>query len=97
MLEIRAQQSKQSVSSAKMITIIADRESDIYEEFATVPDQKTHLLIRSRCNRHLTDGHTLYEKADETTVCGTYSLNIKTTKNRIVFRLCGKIIFTIPT
>lgn len=77
-----AQQSKQSVSSAKMITIIADRESDIYEEFATVPDQKTHLLIRSRCNRHLTDGHTLYEKADETTVCGTYSLNIKTTKYR---------------
>lgn len=46
-------ESKQTLSLAKQITLVADRESDIYDEFAIVPDQQTHLLIRSCRDRML--------------------------------------------
>jgi hypothetical protein len=38
---------------AKIVTYIGDRESDIYEEWATVPNTKTHLLVRARKDRRL--------------------------------------------
>jgi len=41
------------LNDAASITIIADRESDIYEEFVRIPDGKTYLLIRSLQNRIL--------------------------------------------
>ena len=33
---------------ALMVTHIGDRESDLYEEWATVPDQYNHVLVRDR-------------------------------------------------
>lgn len=77
-----AQQSKEAMPFAKMITIVADRESDIYEEFAIVPDERTHLLIRSRGNRLLEEGDTLYDRINNTTSIGSYKLKVRTTKNR---------------
>ena len=74
--------SKEAIPSAKMITIVADRESDIYEEFVIVPDKRTNLLIRSRCNRLLEEGGTLYERLNNTANSGVYNLKVKTTKNR---------------
>lgn len=46
-----AKQTQECLSQAVQITLIGDRESDVYEEWATVPDQRTHLLIRSCQNR----------------------------------------------
>ena len=46
-----AEESKTTLSKAKMITIISDRESDIYEYLARIPDAKTHLIVRSRLQR----------------------------------------------
>jgi len=43
------------LTQANRVTIIADRETDIYEEFVTVPDDRTHLIIRSLPNRCLAD------------------------------------------
>lgn len=43
----------------KMV-IVQDREGDIYEQFATVPDEKTDLLIRARTDRRLPNGTKLF-------------------------------------
>jgi len=42
--------SKEVLQTAGEIIIIQDREGDIYERFAIVPNPKTHLLIRAKTN-----------------------------------------------
>jgi hypothetical protein len=46
-----------SIGNAKIVTHIADRESDMYEEFATVPNRENHVLVRSRIDRRLIGQH----------------------------------------
>ena len=75
-------ESKKNLESAAQITIVADRESDIYEEFVMVPDERTHLLIRSRHDRSLHDGSKLYAHINNIASCGHYELKVRTTKNR---------------
>ncbi|QUY45565.1 hypothetical protein I1H34_27845 (plasmid) [Acaryochloris marina S15] len=41
------------MGGASLVTHIGDRESDLYEEWATVPDAFNHLLIRVRQDRRL--------------------------------------------
>jgi hypothetical protein len=45
-----------------MVTVVADRESDIYAEWATIPEQGFHLLSRAMVDRGLAGkpGHTLF-------------------------------------
>ena len=74
-------ESKKNLSSAKLITLVGDRESDIYEEFAAVPDEKTHLLIRSCQDRSLYgESDKLYKTLAASELKGTYSLEVKTNK-----------------
>ena len=70
------------MSSATKITIIADRESDIYEEFIEVPDERTELIIRSRGDRALIEGDSLYKRIDAAEVCGSYKLKVRSTQKR---------------
>lgn len=72
-----AAESKQNLAAAQMITVIGDRESDVYEEFARVPDERTHLLVRSCQNRRLVDGGNLYERLAEQLVAGEYEIEIE--------------------
>lgn len=46
-----AAESKQNLSAAQMNTVIGDREADVYEELARVPDERTHLVLWSCQNR----------------------------------------------
>ena len=57
-------------------THISDKEGDISESFDRLPDENTHLLIRSKDNRCLKDGGKLYEHLDSLSVCGSYDLEI---------------------
>jgi hypothetical protein len=73
-------ESKKSLQKAQHITIIADRESDIYQEF-TLGDDKTDLIIRSSQNRSLENSsNKLYEVLSETECCGEYDLCIRENK-----------------
>ena len=74
--------SKERLSSASKITIIADRESDIYEEFIEVPDERTELIIRSRGDRALNEGDSLYKRIDTAKVCGSYKLKVRSSSKR---------------
>jgi Transposase DDE domain/Transposase DNA-binding len=69
-------QTKACLSEAAMVIIVQDREGDIYEQFATIPDKKTHLLVRSKTNRNLEEGGKLFAKLSACPTAGTYIINI---------------------
>ena len=69
-------ESKQHLAAASSITFVEDREGDIYEQFATVPDERTHLIVRSRDNRRLSDGGKLFETLSSQSVSGKYTIEI---------------------
>lgn len=58
-----AAQSKTVLAAATMITALADRESDIYAEWATLPEANFHLITRSMHDRRLANGGSLYAEA----------------------------------
>jgi hypothetical protein len=69
-----SKQTKELLNSAKSITIIEDREGDIYEQFCSIPDEKTQLLIRNRDNRRLQDGTRLHDVLKQTKPLGEYEI-----------------------
>ena len=76
-------ETKERLPGNVKVTIIGDRENDIYEDFDRVPDQRTHLLIRSRCDRNIVGEHKkLYNLLDNTIVAGSVEVEITGQKNR---------------
>ena len=77
--------SKQNLIGSEFITIIQDREGDIYDQFARVPDHKTHLLIRVSFNRKLNNSEEkLFDYLEQQPIMTTYDLDIENSprKNR---------------
>lgn len=60
---------------AACVTVVADRESDIYEEFACRPVE-TELLIRANYDRVLKDGGTLYNCLDDVPELGREVIDV---------------------
>lgn len=46
-------EAKSYLSDAAHVTLISDRESDFYDLFDRLPDEKTAVLVRCRCNRKI--------------------------------------------
>lgn len=61
-------------NTVESMVIVQDREGDIYEQFATVPDAKTDLLIRARTDRRLSDGSKLFSCLSEQPTQCTYTI-----------------------
>jgi Transposase DDE domain len=62
---VGANTAKQLLSTtAAGVTIVADRESDIFEQWARLPDSDTHLLSRASQDRVLCDAGRLFETMD---------------------------------
>ena len=77
-----AEKSKEVLAGAESVTFIEDREGDIYEQFAIVPDGKHHLLIRSRTTRKLSNGGSLYKEVGAAPVAGNYTVGLPTDKRK---------------
>lgn len=53
-------QAKAVLQDAAMVTVVDDREGDIYEKWARLPDDHTHLLTRACRDRNLAGGERLF-------------------------------------
>ena len=77
-----AERSKGVLAGAESVTFIEDREGDIYEQFALIPDEKHHLLIRSRTTRKLANGNSLYQEVGSVPEAGNYTIELPTDKRK---------------
>ena len=90
-----------SIESAKsrlgncQITAIADREGDISELFARIPDERTNLLIRSRDDRCLEGGQKLYAYLEAQAVAGSYEIELKGDKRNKSKRVGRKALIEV--
>ena len=64
------------------MVIVQDREGDIYEQFAVVPDATTDLLIRARTNRTLMDKSKLFDCLSTQKPKGKYEVVVDAKKNK---------------
>lgn len=71
-----AAQGKEVLSKAEKVTVIADRESDIYEEWYRIPDEKTFLITRACRDRKLTNNEMLFDHTNQLEVSGTYEVEL---------------------
>lgn len=78
-----AENARMRISRKTTLTIIGDRENDIYEEFVRVADEKTLLLIRSRADRNIKGGSgKLYAQLQQQPLCGTSTVALPANSSR---------------
>jgi hypothetical protein len=71
-----AEQAKQVLSGAAMVTAVADREADSYPMWAWAPETNFHLLIRARKDRCLAGGGMLFAAVQGWPVAGRRSIEL---------------------
>ena len=71
-----AAQAKEVLSAAAMVTVVDDRESDIYAKWATVPDANTHMLTRCMNDRRLASGGMLFAAMAEFPASGRRKIEL---------------------
>lgn len=77
-----AEKSKKTIPDNVQMTIVGDRESDIYDEFKRVPDHRTNVLVRAKSNRILVgEKQRLFEYIGSQPVQKSFELEI-TGKNK---------------
>ncbi len=76
-----ADQTRSLLDTAKHFTFLSDRESDIYQLWDRVPDEKTDFIIRARGDRPVFDEEaTVFETLQQSPVAGSYSIELKEDK-----------------
>jgi hypothetical protein len=76
-----AVQAGRVLAGAASITVVADRESDIYDEFACRPDN-VELLTRAAQDRCLADGRRLFAAAQAFREAARYTIDVPAKANR---------------
>jgi len=77
-----AASAKEALASAAMVTVIGDRESDIYEEFDRIPDERTHLLTRACRDRALVGGGRLFGITETWPIRDRFDLQLRAQPGR---------------
>ena len=72
-----AQRAKQVLTSAAMVTVVADREADIYPAWGAVPEANFHMLSRAMSDRSLANGGTLFTAAAQFPVAGRRTIELR--------------------
>ena len=73
---IGCQESEKCLEQASHLTFVQDREGDIFQQFAAIPNNQCDLVIRSRGDRRLADGGKLYEGLATAPLAGSYQLQV---------------------
>jgi len=71
-----AERAKQVLRPAAMITVVSDREGDIYPKWACLPQTGVHLLTRAMVDRRLVGGGTLFAAISEVAVAGSRRIDL---------------------
>jgi hypothetical protein len=77
-----AERAKQVLAAAAMVTVIDDREGDLYAKWASVAEQDFHLLTRSMHDRILADGTSMYQTVAGLPVADVSTLQLVARANR---------------
>ena len=82
-------QAKAVLCEASMVTIVDDREGDIYEKWARLPDARTHLLTRACRDRSLVGGGRLFATMETFPEAHRYEIDLpeRLNKNRSAHRV----------
>ena len=70
------QRAKAALGQAEMVTVIDDREGDIYEKWDRLPDRRTHLLTRASRDRAVVGGGTLFAAMEQLPHKHSYQLDL---------------------
>jgi hypothetical protein len=77
---------KSVLAAAAAVTVVADRESDIYAEWATLPGDNFHLLTRVMQDRAVAGGGTLSSAVEPLPFVATRAVDLLTTHQRAARR-----------
>lgn len=69
--------SKKLLHQAACVTVVGDRESDMYELFSDAMGSNVHVIARSRINRKTEEGKNLYDLLQEQPVAGQHHIHLK--------------------
>ena len=78
----QGQAAKDALAEAAHVTLLADRESDIYEQWALLPGPGFDLLTRACKDRRLDDGSMMLETARSWTAAASYVFDLTARKDR---------------
>ena len=71
-----AERAREVLGPAAMITVVSDREGDIYPKWAALPQTGVHLLTRAMVDRRLVGGGTLFAAAGEIAIAGRRQIHL---------------------
>lgn len=78
-----AELARSRISEEVMLTVIGDRESDIYEEFTRVGCRNTHVLVRARADRRLQSStDKLYGHLQDQPIAGSTQVELPGNQSR---------------
>jgi hypothetical protein len=76
------ERAKAVLHEASLVTIVDDREGDIYEKWARLPDAQTHLLTRACRDRNLVGGGSLFATMASLSEMHRYAINLPARSNK---------------
>jgi len=87
---------KQHIVNAEKITVIGDRESDIFEIFERVPDSRTYLIVRASHDRILETKESISEVLARTETAGTHEIELPAITGKRKARTATMAIKYVP-